>query len=166
MKLQGKSGVPILRRPTAIEVQRAIDFPEEWLPEARIPSKDKSEWDKDHAAFFIARVFPILDMPLDIRRIAIEAYLTKDFEAWSDGSSVVPDSMRYGYTKDWQGIMHDYLFYLHHLDLPDALGHSWSYWEANNAYRRAWLVEGSYGRSILWYFGLTVGSWPVWNGWL
>jgi hypothetical protein len=171
-------------RPTAEEITKAIEHPELWNEEGlkQKPIIDsskwteenmKEEWEKDHSAYFIAYVLPTLDMALDIRRVAIEAYLTYrivdgkriSFEQECDGSSVVPDNKRYGYTKDWQGVLHDFLFEMHHRGWADAFEKVWGYWASNDAYRRAWLTDNSYFRSVVWFAGLTVGSWPVWYGW-
>lgn len=160
--------LPIFMRPDRADVDRAIAHPEEWAsdPTARIPTQDPAEWDKDHHAFYIYRVLPILDLPLDLRQLAAEAYLTPGFEQYSDGSTLVPNDHRYGHTKDWEGCMHDYLFYLHHLGAADAYGRTWGYWASNNMYRRAWACSGEVVRSVVWYTGLTVGSWLFWCGWL
>jgi len=169
---------PIYIRPSAEEVQRAIDHPEDWLtdPTCRKPANDDpSEWDKDHHGYFIAKIFPVLDMALDIRQLVIEAYLSyrivdgvrRSFEQDCDGSTLVPDSYQWGrYVKDWQGTAHDYTFWLHHKGLADAFGRVWGYWASNNLYRRAWLTDGRYFRSVVWWIGLNVGSWPRWCGWV
>ena len=172
---------PVYIRPTREEIDLAIACPELWFKAGMLqkpemdsskwtPESKAAEWNKDHSAFFIAFVLPLLDMSLDIRQVTVEAYLTKTadgltFEQTCDGSSVVPDSKRYGFTKDWQGTLHDFLFEMHHRGWADAYGREWGYNASNNAYRRAWLTEGSYFRSVVWYTGLTVGSWPVWLGW-
>lgn len=126
------------------------------------PGWAKAEWRKDHLSWILGVVLPSLLLPSDIRRIATEAYLAGE-EAISDGSSVVPDAHRYGNIKDWEGVAHDYLFCLHHLDRADAYGHRWSFWEANNMYRRGWFCDGQYIRGVAWLAGLTVGSWPQWK---
>jgi hypothetical protein len=158
--------IPDFARPNLEMVERAVNFPDCWLASAIKPTKDPEEWDRDHSAWYIARVFPVLDLPLRLRRICCEAYLTDGLEEWCDGSSVVPDSKRYGYCKDFQGVMHDYIFWTHHKGLPDAYGHVWTYDEANRAYRDAWIADGQAFRGWLYYAGLTVGAWPVWCGWL
>jgi hypothetical protein len=152
-----------MRLVTNIEVTKAIDHWYDYAIQAKLPSEKKSEWDKCHAAFYIGRVFPILHMPPKVRRIAVEAYLA-GMEAHSDGSSVVPDSMRYGHTKDWEGVMHDYIFWLHHKGMADASGHVWTLDEANRAYKDAWIADGQALRGHLWYVGLTLGSRFYWAG--
>jgi len=151
----------------SIEVTAAID---EWMHYAAISTKPKQkpkngwkeEWDKDHSAYFIGRVLPILYMPTKVRRIAVEAYLA-GAEQDSNGSNVVPDSLRYGNTKDWQGVMHDYIFELHRRGWSDADGHTWTLAEANRAYRQAWAADGQALRGWAWWIGLTAGSWVIWN---
>lgn len=127
-----------------------------------LPAGDRSEWNRDHAMFIVCRVLPLQDLPRRVRRIAIEAYLAGG-EAYSDGSSIVPDSLRYGYTKDWQGVVHDYIFYLKHWGLKDADGHEWGFREANEAYRVMWQSDGQKLRGNTWFAGLMLGAWPVWR---
>ena len=145
-----------------VAVERAIDHYKSWIMLARIPENDSAEWDKNHAAFFIGQVLPILGLPIKIRRIAVEAYLS-GYENYSDGSSVVPDGFRYGNTKDWQGVTHDYIFHLHRERMTDAYGHYWSLAEANAMYRKGWICDGQRLRGDLWWIGLTIGAWVVWN---
>lgn len=145
-----------------IEVSAAIA---EWLHYAALstrPTFDKDEWDKDHAAFVLGRVLPRLHLPDRVRRITAEAYLA-GMEKASNGSSVVPEALRDGNIKDWQGVMHDYIFWLHQRGLPDADGHYWTLAEANRAYREAWIADGQMARGWVWWTGLSIGSWVVWN---
>ena len=154
-----------IKRPTANQVCHAII---DWLeyakkPTAAIPTQNRYEWGLDHGDFFIGRVFPVLQIPMDIRRIVTEAYLA-GYEVHSDGSSVVPESRRWGrYVKDWEGVMHDYIRWLHSRNLPDAFGTVWTYLEWNDAYRRAWDADGMSVRGCVWYAGLMAGGWWVWN---
>lgn len=164
-----------MRMVTRTEVEHAIAFAKEYAARAHIPpSKDDlpDEAAREaafngtvHTDFVIGYVLPLLHLPAWLLRIAVEAYLS-GMEADSDGSSVVPESLRYGYIKDWQGVMHDYIYWLHARALPDAFGHVWGWNEANNAYRLGWIYDGQRGRAYTWYLGLTIGSYPVWCGWV
>jgi hypothetical protein len=126
------------------------------------PTWEPAEWQLDHSYFIIGRILPILRPDIMVYRIAVEAYLA-GMEPVSDGSSVVPDAARYGRIKDWQGVMHDYIFWLHHVKLSDAFGHVWTLAEANAAYRHGWVVDGQRFRGNVWWLGLTVGSWAIWK---
>lgn len=165
MSLLGKSTaskIPLVR-PTAAEVSYAIDYPEEWAARAVVPSYLPSEWDNDHRDYVIGVILPSMTkLPSRIRRIAVEAYLA-GYELWSDGSSVVPDEWNW---KDIWGVMHDYIFWMHHAGLVDAYGRNWSWLETNDAYRTGWIVSGHRMRGWTWWTGLMIGSWPIWNGWL
>lgn len=144
------------------DIERAINNPAPFYWAAHRPGNGKEEWGKDHRAFIIGMVLPVLDMPIKLRRIVVEAYLA-GAEEISNGSSVVPESFRYGRTKDFQGVAHDYLFWLHEHGLPDAFGHYWTLDEANKAYRDLWIADGQKCRGWLWYVGLSIGSWYVWT---
>ena len=126
---------------------------------------EQDEWNQEHVNYVLGVILPALKMPIKVRRMAIEAYLA-GMEKNSDGSSVVPNELRYGRMKDWEGVMHDYIFTLHHLGLADSFGHTWGWTEANNAYREAWVADGMRWRGDLWWAGLMIGSWPVWLGWI
>lgn len=129
---------------------------------AVLPTQDKEEWNRRHTCFILGVVLPALRPPLKVYRIAVEAYLA-DEESQSDGSTLVPDELRYGNIKDWQGVMHDYIFKLHREKRTDAFGHEWHLMEANNAYRLGWIADGQWIRGNAWWLGLAVGSWYVWN---
>lgn len=156
-----------LTRPNQATVEEAV---RNWmqycqLPSAGNPTWQPGEWNKDHTGFIVGRVLPVLNLPYRVHTIAVEAYLA-GYEGVSDGSTVVPDSARYGRIKDWQGVMHDYIYWLHHQGLADAFGHIWSFNEANNAYRWGWICDGQRLRGDAWYLGLTLGGYPAWAGWL
>jgi hypothetical protein len=146
---------------TAEAVTDAIADWRVWAMMAELPTWEPEEWAKDHGSFILGLVMPAV-RPADwIRRIVTEAYLA-GMEAQSDGSSLVPDSARYGNVKDWQGVAHDYVGRLHVENRPDAFGHRWTFWESNWMYNRAWAADGQPLRGWLWWAGLTAGYWPRW----
>lgn len=165
MRHTASKGV-ILRRPSSAEIDYAIEHWDDYaaLAKTQVPTDSRGEWNRDHTAYYIACVFPALRLPLWYRRIAIEAFLA-GMEPASDGSSVVPESCKYGkHVKDWQGVVHDYLFELHRLGLADAYGHEWGYHESNWCYAQLWYEDGRVTRGTLWLIGLEVGAWVAWNG--
>jgi hypothetical protein len=156
-----KASATPLVRPTRAQVDYAIAHPQEWAVKSSVPTYLPEEWGKDHRNYVIGVILPSMRLPLKIRRIATEAYLS-GMEMLSDGSSVVPDEWNW---KDIWGVMHDYIFWLHHYRLPDTCGHTWGLAEANNAYRDGWIASGHRFRGWAWWTGLMAGSWVVWNGW-
>lgn len=157
-----------MRLVKSVEINAAISGWLHYAAIAEIPVADRKhpdwdeEWDKDHTAFVLGLVLPRLHLANRIRRIVVEAYLA-GMEDKSDGSSVVPDELRDGNMKDWPGVMHDYIFWLHSRGMSDADGKVWTLKEANAAYRDAWIADGQWLRGWAWWLGLTAGSWAVWN---
>lgn len=168
-----------LVRPDRKTVETAIRLWWTWAERARgqgYPERAyqnrPDEWDADHRAYIIGMVLPLINPPYRIYRLTVEAYLAdldgKTFEQRCDGSSVVPESKRYGLNlKDWQGVLHDYCFELHHAgDLPDAWGEVHDFWDSNDLYRDAWVADGQAWTGEYRHFVLDLCAWPVWKGWL
>lgn len=166
MCMQGPARSMTLRPVTKEEVLLAMFGPERYRKNAVTPTEAIDEWDKDHINYILGVLLPSLNMPLKVRRIATEAYLV-GAEAYSDGSSVVPNSHHHGNIKDWQGVMHDYIFWLHHNGKIDAFKNVWGWEKANATYRQAWIADDDQWLiGWTWYTGLMIGSYPVWAGWI
>lgn len=140
-----------------------------------IPTKSKDEWNKSHSQFVLRVLLPSVNPPLDVWKITAEAYLTsiqieqtgefKTFEQiLSDGSSVVPDILyKWGNIKDPWGVMHDLIYMLNRLKINDVYNNKWTLLKAHDAYKKGWLASGHPFIGNLWYTGLVLGGWIVWN---
>ena len=128
-----------------------------------------------HKQFVLRVLLPSIKPPVSVWRITAEAYLTgiwlgetqkpSTFEqALSDGSTLVPDlAYRWGNIKDPWGVAHDLIYIHHKLGLSDAYGVKWTLHDAHNMYRRGWLATGMPIVGSVWYLGLVLGGWVVWN---
>lgn len=127
------------------------------------PTESKEEWNKDHHIFVLDILLCMVRPRSEVERVIRWAY-ERDMEARSNGSNLVPDmAYEYGNIKDPMGVGHDWLFELHHLGIPDPLGHYWTLWECNAWYRKAWLDFHHPIIANAWWTGLMLGSWVPWN---
>lgn len=164
----------IIYRPTKEYVDRYIGLTE--IKESiHIPTNSKDEWNKSHTRFILRVLLPQIHPPLGVWRITAEAYLTKikleqngeflSFEqVMSDGSSVVPDlSYAWGNIKDPWGVAHDWVYMLHKLNLNDVYDNKWKLLEAHDMYRKGWYASKMHIIGSVWWIGLILGGWVVWN---
>ena len=129
----------------------------------RYPTDAEDEWNKDHKDFVLNYLLPMVRPRARVRQVMVWAY-EDGMEHRSNGSSVIPDNAYdWGNIKDPQGVAHDWIFELHHKGLPDPQGHYWTLWEANNWYRLAWIDFHHECVANVYWVGLTLGSWCVWN---
>ena len=164
----------IIYRPSKdlVESYVGLNYIKQEIP---IPTKTKEEWDKSHSQFVLRVLLPSINPPLDVWRITAEAYLTtiqletvnefKTFEQlFSDGSTLVPDLMyKWGNIKDPWGVMHDWIYVMHKLKLTDVYDKKWTLLEAHDIYRKGWLSSSNILIGNMWYIGLVLGGWVVWN---
>ena len=127
------------------------------------PTDSKEEWNKDHREFVLGVLLPMVRPRRKVEKVIQWAYEV-GFERKSNGSSVVPDlAYDYGNIKDPMGVAHDWLFWLHENGLADPDGHVWTLWECNVWYLKAWRDFGHPWIGGVWFTGLCLGSWVVWN---
>lgn len=126
------------------------------------PTDDPAEWDRDHREFVCNVLLPMIRPRPSVDQVIRWAY-NAGMEKRSDGSSCVPDyAYRWGNIKDPMGVGHDYLFELHHLGVPDPMGHYWTLVECNLFYLHGWIDFGYPGIGAAWFTGLCIGSWVPW----
>ncbi len=147
------------------------------------------EWYNNHRAFVLKDLLPSLKPPKQVWKIVAEGYLTDvDFDkahmldantyagavfpdrkyafeqVLCDGSTLVPDvAYKWGRIKDPWAVGHDLLFLLNSYKLPDIYGKKWTLNQANSMYRNGWYSQHSYIIGSVWWLGLALGSWVVWN---
>lgn len=155
---------PIRRfpQPTKEEVDRWVGIQPDMAWKDKKPTMEPEEWGKDHRDYILRYWLPMLRPNKKIWRITVEAYLS-GAELRSNGSTAVPDLDLAGRIKDPMGVAHDYLFELHHLDLPDAYGHEWGLLEANRMYRDFLFECGCFAHGAVRWIGLFAVSWIPWN---
>lgn len=127
------------------------------------PTRSEEEWGKDHRDWVLGVLLPMVRPPGDLARLIQMAY-ESGAEQDSDGSTIIADrTYPFGNIKDPVGVMHDWIFKLHHQGSPDPDGHYWGLLEANWAYARGqWAFERKW-RAVAAFLGLSLLSWVPWH---
>lgn len=139
------------------------------------PRNTPEEWHKDHSQFILRVILPSIQPPLRTWRIVAEAYLTyikleKSNEIFtfeqllSDGTTVAPDVFyRWGNIKDPWAVGHDLTYVLHKHNLLDMYGNKWNLKSTHDAYKDGWIASNMPIVGRLYWTGLMVGGWVLWN---